>query len=305
MGVALEFHDDPATFLAVAGDLLAAAPVEATVVAVVAERMLRGSAAGLPQPLGFPLWWLVVRGDDGSVVGAGMRVAPFAPHPAFLLGMPDEAARDLARALHDRGDVIRGVNGALPTVEVFAAEAVRLGGGSFRVVEHTRVHELARLREPRVPPGRPRPAAVDEVDQVLAWYHAFGVDAARQAGRTEAHAGADLGRDEILSRIRDGQVWVWEDDTGTPVHLSGVSAPAFGVARIGPVYTPAEQRGRGYAGAMVAAICRRLTDEGARVCLFTDLANPVSNALYERLGFVPVADQANLLIEPSSTPSGH
>jgi plasmid stabilization system protein ParE len=297
MGVTLEFLDDAGAFLAAAGGLLAASPVEATVVATVAERLVKEAAAGRPRPDGFPLWWLVVRGDSGAVVGAGMRVAAFDPHPAFLLTMPAEAARALARVLHERGDLVRGVNGALPAVEVFAAETVRLGGGSCRVAEHTRLHELARLHEPPVPPGRPRPAAEDEVDQVLAWYRAFGAEAARQAGRSGAHAGADLGRDEILSRLRDGQVWVWADDSGAPVHLTGVSAPAYGVSRIGPVFTPAAQRGRGYAGATVAAVSRRLVAEGVRVCLFTDQANPVSNALYERLGFVPVVDMANLVIE--------
>jgi RimJ/RimL family protein N-acetyltransferase len=63
-----------------------------------------------------------------------------------------------------------------------------------------------------------------------------------------------------------------------------------------PGDSPREQRGRGYAGATVAAVSRRLLDEDARVCLFTDQANPVSNALYERLGFRPVVDMANLVI---------
>jgi predicted GNAT family acetyltransferase len=101
----------------------------------------------------------------------------------------------------------------------------------------------------------------------------------------------------MLRRIEDDTVWVWEDETGTVVHLTGASRPMFGVSRIGPVYTPPEHRSRGYAGATVAAVSQALLDEGARVCLFTDQANPVSNALYERLGFRPVVDQANLVIE--------
>jgi predicted GNAT family acetyltransferase len=80
------------------------------------------------------------------------------------------------------------------------------------------------------------------------------------------------------------------------VHLTGANAPAFGVARIGPVYTAREQRGRGYASAGVAAVSRLLLDRGARVCLFTDQANPTSNRIYEALGFRPVVDMANLVI---------
>ena len=68
----------------------------------------------------------------------------------------------------------------------------------------------------------------------------------------------------------------------------------FGVARIGPVYTPREHRGRGYASAAVAEVSRRLLDEGVRVCLFTDQANPTSNRIYQALGYRPVVDMANL-----------
>jgi GNAT superfamily N-acetyltransferase len=297
MGLALEFLDDPAAFLAVAEELLAASPVEATVVAGVTERLAREAQDGLPRPPGFPLWWVVVRDDGGGVVGAGMRTAPFPPYPLFLLSMPSPAARELARALHARGERVRAANGALPAVEEFAAETARLTGRSVRVAEHTRLHVLDRLTEPSPPPGRPRLAREDEVGQALAWYDAFGRDAAEQAGREEPHLGPELDRDAILRRISEGTVWVWEDSSGRAVHLTGASRPMYGVSRIGPVYTPREHRGRGYAGATVAAASRALVDEGARVCLFTDQANPVSNALYERLGFRPLVDMANLVVE--------
>jgi RimJ/RimL family protein N-acetyltransferase len=293
----LEFIDDPAAFLEAAGDLLAARPVESTVVATVTARLRADAAAGRPLPDGFPMWWLVVRDENDAVVGAAMRAAPFAPHPPYLLPMPDGAARDLARTLHARGEHVGGVNGALPAVEEFAAETSRLTGGNYRVAEHTRLHELRSLHVPTPPQGLARLARADEVDQVLAWYDAFGRDAADQAGRADEHPGHVGDSESMLRRIEEGTVWVWEDEIGTVVHLTGASAPMFGVSRIGPVYTPRDRRGRGYAGATVAAVSRHLLDIGARVCLFTDQANPVSNALYERLGFRGLVDQANVLID--------
>ena len=82
-------------------------------------------------------------------------------------------------------------------------------------------------------------------------------------------------------------MWLWEVD-GVPVHLTSFNPPAFGVARIGPVYTPREHRGHGYAAACVAAVSADLLDEGARVCLFADADNPVSTGVYLRLGFEPL-----------------
>ena len=57
------------------------------------------------------------------------------------------------------------------------------------------------------------------------------------------------------------------------------------------VYTPAERRGHGYATAATAALSQRLLDGGAERCmLYTDVANPVSNHIYAKLGYVRVTD---------------
>ena len=62
-------------------------------------------------------------------------------------------------------------------------------------------------------------------------------------------------------------------------------------ARVGPVYTPPEFRRRGYASAVVAGVSRRLLDEGRRYCfLYTDLANPTSNRIYQDIGYEPACD---------------
>jgi predicted GNAT family acetyltransferase len=73
--------------------------------------------------------------------------------------------------------------------------------------------------------------------------------------------------------------------------MARVHAPAAGMCRIGPVYTPPESRGRGFGAAVTAAAVRHAHRRGARhVVLFADVANPVANGIYRRLGFVPVAE---------------
>ena len=292
-GLRLQFCAGPGEFLAAAGDYLAADPVVSTVVTTVAHRLLSQQADGIAQP--GRNWWLVVR-SASSVVGAGMRTAPFAPHPPFLLPMPDEAAVALARALHEREEVL-GLNGALPAVELCAAELTRLGGGRVQVSQHTRLHELGELVWPPPVPGGLRAAGEDDMELVTEWFGAFMGDADEQAGRPRGASAHDVpDRAEMLRRLRAGGLWFWVTEAGEPVHLTGVSPPSFGVARVGPVYTPPAQRGRGWASNAVAGISRRVQAGGARVCLFTDQANPTSNKIYTALGYQPVADMANLVI---------
>lgn len=292
----LELLTDPGDFLAAAGEHLAATPVLSTVVATVASRSAAEIEAGVPQD---PRHWYAVVRDAGAVVGVGMRTAPHGARPAYLLPMPDEAARLLARTVHARGEDLGAVNGALPAVQVCADELARLTGRAPSVQARNRLHELCGpedLVEPAPVPGALRPAGRDDLDLCRAWFTAFHVDADEQSGREPGRAPIEVFTDEdLLRRIDAGRVWLWEDG-GEVVHLTGANAPAFGVARIGPVYTPRERRGRGYASAAVAAVTRGILEQGARACLFTDRANPTSTQVYAALGYRPVVDMAHLVL---------
>lgn len=299
MAVSLEFLASPSAFLAEAGEHLAQDSVLSTVVATMAHRGAAVEQRGGDLPPDD--WWLVARsvGADvaGEVVGVAMRSAPFAPRPLFVLPMPQEAAVALAHALHARGEEVLALNGALPATQVCADELARLASRKATVAVHSRLHQLQSVVPPRVPAGDLRPATYADLPLALAWYAAFFVDADQQAGRpVGTHAAEVPPPDEMLRRIASGDLWIWEVD-GTPVHLSALNPPSFGAARIGPVFTPPEHRGRGYAGATVAALAQIALDAGAAPCLFTDQANPVSNALYARIGFTPVVDMANLVLE--------
>lgn len=292
----VEIIEDPGAFLDAAGDHLALDPVLTTVVSTVTHRALAAVEAGAAPP-SHPRWWALVRDEVGAVVGVAMRTAPFPPHPLFVLPMPEAAVRALARLLHDRGEEVAGCNGALPAARQLADASAEQQGRVAVVHERTRLFELGDLVEPAHVPGRLRRAELADADLVLAWFRAFEADAAEQAGRRED--GPDpvyLTPDDMVQRIVDRRIWLWETEDGERVHLTGRTSPSFGVVRVGPVYTPREHRGNGYASAAVAGVSRRLVAEGVRVCLFTDQANPTSNRIYQRLGFRPVVDMANLVV---------
>jgi len=100
--------------------------------------------------------------------------------------------------------------------------------------------------------------------------------------------------------ISDRRLLLWDDEAGAPVSLAGRTPPAASVSRLAPVYTPPESRRRGYGAAVTAACTRDALDRGAEhVVLFTDLANPTSNAIYQRIGYRPMSDRRVIRFEPS------
>lgn len=291
----LDFHADPRPFLAAAGELLAAQPVLGSVIATVSERAARSLDAGVDPVAGHDLpfepWWVVVRDEAGEPASAAMRTAPFAPYPTFSLPMDAAAATELASALHARGELLGGANGALPGSAVLAEETARLWGGTATAGKETRLWECTDVVVPPAPPGRLRRATEDDAELVLAWFTAFHEEADEQAGREPDPASGEHNTlEDTLVRIREGVEWLWETPEGEVVHLSGASLPSFGVSRVGPVFTPRQHRGTGIASYVVAELTRRGLEAGHRMCLFTDAANPTSNKIYEAVGYRPVAD---------------
>jgi predicted GNAT family acetyltransferase len=111
---------------------------------------------------------------------------------------------------------------------------------------------------------------------------AFAVDAGM--GHPEAAPAA------MQHAVRNRRLYVWERD-GQMVSMVGHNVPIAGTVRVGPVYTPAQLRGRGYASAATAALSQTLLDAGAQRCmLYTDLANPISNHIYAKIGYERVSE---------------
>jgi hypothetical protein len=128
---------------------------------------------------------------------------------------------------------------------------------------------------------------------VLDWLQAFADEALGEAPHVE-----DM---ELTYRRKeadpDGAWLVWDD--GGPVSLAAYGNPTPSGIRIGPVYTPPEQRGRGYATSLVADLTADRLAAGMAFCfLFTDLSNPTSNAIYARIGYEPVADWDQWSFQP-------
>ena len=83
---------------------------------------------------------------------------------------------------------------------------------------------------------------------------------------------------------------IWEKK-GIPVSMAGYAGPTPNGIRIGAVYTPPEQRKKGYASAVTGGLSQHMLDLGYRFCfLFTDLLNPTSNHIYQQIGYKPVCD---------------
>ena len=267
--MAWHITDSVDEFLAGAGDFLRARPVENTVLLTITDTLRRRGPA--------------VYGDGKPVFGwhddgAFLRTPP---RGALLTDMPPAAAAELAARL--TGTDLPAIDGPEAATEAFAAEWHRRTGAGQRVVGRRRLYRLDTLTPPDPPPpGASRIAGPADRELLIAWMTAFQQDIGEHS---------DHGAEFVEDKLSHGGLRLWEDG-GAPVSMAGVSRQAAGTARVQAVYTPREHRGRGYAAGATVAVTRSALDAGATdVVLFTDLDNPTSNALYQRLGYIPIEDR--------------
>ncbi|MGW3432132.1 GNAT family N-acetyltransferase [Streptomyces melanosporofaciens] len=263
-------------FRAAAGDFLGARPARHTTLLTVVSSLVAGGSGRYGEQPPVYGWWA----GEGSVEGAFLCTPPY---PPLLSPLPGEAARALARTLAGDGEQkINGVNAGRETAETFATAWTELTGARSDVEQSHRLYRLATLTPPDpAPPGRPRTATAADRDLLLTWFEGFARETDALRGDVAALVDDKLSHDGIT---------LWELD-GRPVACAGISRTVAGMARVSLVYTPPELRGRGYAGAATAAVSRAARAAGVReILLFTDLGNPTSNALYQRLGYRPLED---------------
>ena len=242
----LRFFDDPVAFLDVAGDVLAEQPVLSTVIAGVAERIADPARGGVRLAGGRAV---LVRGGARRRRRRGYGDADRAVRR--LPGVPDADAGGRGPLRCRRHCSTATSRCSAPTVRSprcrpSARTWPRGPERQLGSAQHTRLFELGDLVEPRPVTGRLRPATLDEQDLVASWYEAFMADADEQAGREPGESPHEAPTDEELRRRIEGRPGVRLGGRGRrqPVNVTAATAPTYGVSRIGPVYTPAEQRGR-------------------------------------------------------------
>lgn len=257
-------HAAPGAFLDHAGPFLTAREAE--------HSLILGIAAGLRQ--GGDAYLAVV--ERGAQVTAAAVRTP----PRNLILSHAEPGAVAALAADLRGDDLPGVTGTKAVALAFATQWRQLTGREFRPHMALRLHRADSVRAPSAVPGELRAAGTADRELLIDWVQAFEREALGEGDRDSAARLVD-------DRLGTFRLW-WD---GGPVCMAGWSGQTAHSVRIVHVFTPPQLRGRGYASACVATLTQRLLDGGRRFCcLFTDLANPISNRIYARIGYRPVCD---------------
>lgn len=271
-------HADAHEFLAEAGTLLRAQPVHNQLPLAIAHACVHEPGRYGPG----------VRFYSDPAVGAAVQTPPW--FVQLAAGTTDAATR-LGQAFARDHDLVAGVAGPDDLPTHFAA-----GYAAVRSITHARTEAMGlfALREVAAVPGAPGRRVVAGAEHgvlLQAWYEAFHAEATADDPAPRPGAGQRA--------AASGRVHLWLGDDDEPVAMAVNNREVEGWSSIGPVYTPPARRGHGYATSLVAGLSQHLLELGRVGCtLFTNLANPTSNAIYERIGYARVGQFERVTFTP-------
>lgn len=102
---------------------------------------------------------------------------------------------------------------------------------------------------------------------------------------------------DYLYRVSSNKLYVLEVD-GRPVSMAGFTREMQAAIGVAFVYTPPYFCGKGYATSCVAQLSQLALDKGFTKCvLYTDLLNPTSNSIYQKIGYEAICDSLMLAFE--------
>ena len=222
--------------------------------------------------------------EQGSAVGAAVMTPPRRIILSRFVANVEEAIAHLVRHLLETDAPIPGVVGPASAAQAFAAcWAEAVPSASPEETMRMRVFEVRTVADVPLSAGALRLASMDDHPLMAQWMDAFSQEALGEP--------ADLNKAEKSAArfIADKQLYIW--DCNGPVSMAKAARPMRNGMTVNTVYTPPPQRNKGYSTSCVASLTQKLLSERYSFCsLFADQANPTSNSIYVKIGYVPLGD---------------
>lgn len=268
MAIEVSFSDDAGWVLDKAGAFLSSKPVHHNVILTLLHARVESFTPGR--------YWVAT--DGHTVIGVVFQ-SPL-NFQALVTLMEPNTVRAVVDTISDAKVDLPGVGGDAATAAYFAGQWAERQKSPAVPFMGQRIYEADKVAEPIGVKGHLRKAVSGDRERLIDWVRRFYIDTASVQER-EAE-------DLVDERLSAGQLWLWNN--AGPVSIAGLTPPVEGVVRVQLVYTPPENRSKGYASACVASLSKQVRDEGYRCILYTDLGNPISNSVYRRIGYHVVVE---------------
>jgi uncharacterized protein len=236
-------------------------------------------------------FWFSIE-NKGEIQLAGWRTPPF----PFGLWAPegnwDPALKCFLDYIKEKNKEVPGVVAQKHLADTFATLAKAAFNLKTYFTMEQGLYECREVDQSLMGSGTLRQVKPSELDLLTDWIIAFYIDVLnREPLRSET-------RERIATEIESGMYFFYEIE-GQPVSTAAFARPMKNGITINMVYTPNQFRRKGYATSCVAQLTQKLLEQRWKfTALYTDLNNPTSNSIYQKIGYRRVGDSAEIRLKP-------
>ena len=201
-----------------------------------------------------------------------------------------EAIQEIAKQLTKVYPDIPGLIGEKRVVKQLAEEIAQLEQRKLCIRMNQGVYELKKVKKKWDEHGVFRQVNSDELPSIEKWVYQFCEDVHLPTKEEKAKQTANI-------LVSTNRLFGWEVD-GRLVSVAATTRPTKSNITVNFVYTPKDERKKGYASNCVAALSQHMLDRGYKTTtLYTDLANPTSNKIYQEIGYELIMESILIFLE--------
>ncbi len=277
-----QFYEDISIFSDLAFPFLLNHEVENGLILTILNSLKRNiHRYGVEQPLLLTL----TKGNDVKLIT--IRTPPH----DLLISYTDEldTIEILVEFLLKRKEKLPGVLGFKEAADKFTRLWCEKSSLDSHLLRNERIFKLEEVSEDTLGINKFHVATKEYEKIVLNWTRKMLKEALSEITNEELDRNINNFKEEFENN--NSQIFLLFDDN-EPVSMARKAGKSPNGNAINLVYTPPSLRRRGYATECVAKLSKLLLDEGNKYCfLFTDLSNPTSNSIYQKIGYRPVIDE--------------
>ncbi|MFX1358312.1 MAG: GNAT family N-acetyltransferase [Promethearchaeota archaeon] len=275
----VEFHDDAKKFYDLVNSFLVEHEAENNIILAILTTIIE-----FPERYGKEKPDLVTVIDDEKIKLILIRTPPFNPILSYTddINTLDFLVEDFIK----KGIQIPGLFGCKEIAKKFVKLWCAAKDLTYKLVMNERIYKLERVSEEAIGNCECIIVGMAFKDLILKWAREFIIEALPH----EKEDSIIQSLERIKKDIEEGRIFLLFEN-GKPVSMARKAGKTPNGNLVNLVYTPPNLRRNGYATELVAHLSKYLLDEGNRYCfLFTDLMNPTSNSIYQKVGYRPVTD---------------
>ncbi|MHA1453295.1 MAG: GNAT family N-acetyltransferase [Promethearchaeota archaeon] len=252
-------------------------PVENNLIIGILDRISENAATYGDRP---PVLATVSRNNE--IVLISTRTPPWNSILSYTENL--DAVDFFAEELMKKDPNTPGVLGPKPAVKRFIDKWVELKGVKLEIGMNERIYKLSNVNPETLGDHEFIVAKRKHQTLIKKWGYAFITEALPETPLDQIESSLK----RAVAHIKEGKIFLLLDN-GKPVSMAR-SVPTAFCGRLNYVYTPPELRKKGYATECVAKLSKKLLEDYEYCVLFTDLGNPTSNSIYQKIGYKPVMD---------------